>query len=507
MIEQDAEIARAVLGFVSSGGDVAEHVTSASGLFNGEELPDVVVVRAELPGDDGVVGGCSVADGIKAGERTGGLPVVVYCTDPATVESHRAGVSPADAYLPWPFSADALLDQIHMLTDGAALAAPESGIEAGGEHLLGVEEVPAEGELEELFNTPLPAPGSEAPTVSIPDLPEISAELIQPIEPMEVIEPVQTEDPGPTPLPDSDNLARTMYDPLAVGLTHEDDERDELDEPDADVIAGPAPGLAAADLELQELVDGLDASALESTREIPAVDDDALDALAAEAALPLPEAPSPLPEAPSPLPEAPSLDAAVEAEFGAALPPPPPPSALPSQLPVALADTTLDSPPVPQASAHNEQMEAALEAAGRAARAAKEQAEAARTQVEEIATKLGMAKDEAASERARAAALLESLEAERARAAALEQDVTRLTTETAKLRAESEQLRAAVAELTATAADMEQARQATAALAAAHAGELSERDHRIANDAAVFERVGKAVRIAAALLEERSRNQ
>jgi len=358
---------------------------------------------------------------------------------------------------------------------------------------------------------------NDEPTVSMPDLPLISPDMIQPLEASPASEPEVEQRPGPTPPPDSDNFAGTMYDPLAVGLTHVDDEAPG-DEPP--VGAGPMPGLDAADAELQDLVNGLDAAAFESTREIPAVDDSELDALMEEVALgppptqsdPVIPAPAEPAAAPAP-PSGPSLDAVVDAEYGAELPPPPPPG------PAAdLRDTTLESTPAPpsadaavaaaasvapgpvveqpSAAAHNAQMAAALEVAGDAARAAKEQAEAARTQVQEMAATLGLAKQEAATERAQAASLLESLESERVRAAALEQDVVRLGNEIAVLRA--------------TVDAAEQARQNAVQNANAQAeqtaSQISELGARSQTDAAVFERVGKAVRIAAALLEERKRS-
>ena len=521
LIERDVEVAQAVIGFLSSGGDVAEHATHAGPLANGGALPDVVVVRAELPDAEGRNEGCALADGIKAGERTRDLPVVMYSTDASTVASHKSGGSPADAYLSWPFSADALLDQIHLLTDGAALAAlaaPITNPEAVDEHLIAEEEVPTDGELEQLFDTPPPPPmGNDEPTVSMPDLPVISPDMIQPLEASPSSEPEVEQRPGPTPLPDSDNFAGTMYDPLAVGLTHVDDEAPG-DEPP--VGAGPMPGLDAADAELQDLVNGLDAAAFESTREIPAVDDSELDALMEEVALGPPPTqsdpaiPTPAEPAAAPAPPSvPSLDAVVDAEYGAELPPPPPPGPAGD-----LRDTTLESTPAPpsadtavaaaasvapdpaveqpSAAAHNAQMAAALEVAGDAARAAKEQAEAARTQVQEMAATLGLAKQEAATERAQAASLLESLESERVRAAALEQDVVRLGNE--------------IAVLSATVDAAEQARQNAVQNANAQAeqtaSQISELGARSQTDAAVFERVGKAVRIAAALLEERKRS-
>ncbi len=562
LIERDAEIVQTVLGFLNQGGDVAEHATNTGGLQNGGALPDVVVVRAELHGPGGPLQGCDMADGIKSGERTSGLPVVLYSADPLAIDAHRSGNTPADAYLSWPFSADVLLDQIHLLTDGAALAAPLSAPEVGDEHLI-AEEVPADGELEQLFNTPLPPPGeamamargSEDPTVSNAELPQISADLIEaiplsppgapepeptldapplpPLPPLPAMQaepapaPVQSLAPEPdlealaapvaraTPLPESDNLARTLYDPLPVGL-----------QPETDEPVGAAPALQAADAELQELVAGLDAAALETTREVPAVDESELDALA-EAAI-LPEAPPPPPQTPEPAPmaDSPSLDAAVEAEFGVDLPPPPPPApatpapapatpapapepvvAAPVAAPPPAAAPPASAPPPPAAAAHNAQKVAALEAAGQAARAAKEQAEAASAQVEEMAVELRSAKDEAAVERARASELLESLEAERVRAAALEQDVVRLDRRIEENAAVAERAAASVAEAAATAAAAEGAREAAVRQASAHAGQLAALTQRAQADDAVFERVTKAVRIAAAILDERDRNK
>jgi CheY-like chemotaxis protein len=528
LIERDTLVAEAVVGFLQQGGDVAEVQASVGGLQNGGPLPDVVLIRAELAGSGGGLDGCAVADGIKAAERTQDLPVVVYWTDSTSVELHRSGATPADAYLGWPFSADMLLDQIHLLTDGAALAVPLAEPE-GGDHLIAEEEVAADGELESLFSE-LPSvmemPGAAAPVVAAApaeELPQISPEFVQPLE--EVVE----EGPEPTPAPLPDPMARATYDPLAVGLSldqeiRDEDPRDDPEPPEADPgdmlppettaesIPAPPPALEAVDAELQELVAGLDAVALESTKELPAFDDHDLDALAEEALIPLPSAdlaesaesaesagmaePAP-PVAPD------SLDAAVEAEFGIDLPPPP--------------SADLAPPAASTAPAHTGQMEAALEAAGQAATAARQQAEAAREQVEEIAAQLRATEDRAATERAQLAAMIETVEAERVRAAALEQDVVRLGRELEQAQAAIGHVKGELESAQRSAAAQQAEAEAATAQAVSEAlAEGDERSHeaqralallqaRSARDEAVFERVGKAVRIAMAVLEDRSK--